>query len=147
MCSGDLATVFQQHVFFNSDHAASPNLYFLFKKICHPPFFEKWRPHEVVSMKIHLRSTCWMLCTAELVSVSSPTMTVLNSAMGGCLGSGKSVKSSDSESSGSTGTLCFFLECREDRMGFSWDMLSFSKDRVGCRRWWFTTGKHEQGML
>lgn len=81
-------------------------------------------------------STCWMLCTAELVSVSSPTMTVLYSVMVSCLCSVKSTYSSDSESSGSAWTLCFFLGCREDRLGLSWAMPSFSRVRVGWRGRW-----------
>lgn len=123
---------------------------FFLKKIRPPAFYQafnflwssKKKKKEEISYVIltiklcDFKSTCWILCTAELVSVSSPTMTALNSVMGSCLGSVKSTYSSDSESSGSAGTLCFFLGWRDGRLGLSWDMPSFSRVRVGWGPRW-----------
>lgn len=135
-----------RHLFLQAKHP----YFFLFKKNQATCFlsslqflvvFKKKKKEEIsyVILTIKLcdfKSTCWILCTAELVSVSSPTMTALNSVMGSCLGSVKSTYSSDSESSGSAGTLCFFLGWRDGRLGLSWDMPSFSRVRVGWGPRW-----------
>lgn len=114
------------------------------------PFLLSWRKErscyydkETITSVITFMSTCWILCTAELVSVSSPTITVLNSAIVSCLGSVKSTYSSDSDSSGSAWTLSFFLDCLEGRLGRSWAILSFSRVSVGWRGTWNISWQHK----
>lgn len=70
--------------------------------------------------------TCWILCTAELVS--SPTMVVVYCTPLPV----KSAYSSESDSSGSSSCFCFFLGGRGVRWGLSPERASFSRVRVGC---------------